>query len=299
MRRRNLYFGCFMLLTVAVFQSPLRGLARLAYERDAYSHILLIPLISAFLILLDRRKIFAWVEYRLEAGTIAIMAGLAVFYAARARSASLGRTDELTLAALSLVVVWLGGFVGCYGLGALKAAAFPTLFLSLMIPTPDFLLNRVIYALQAGSAEVTCAVLRLAGAPVVKQGFLFSLPGFKIAVAHECSGIRSSLALLITSLLAGHFFLRSKWKRLSFSLMVIPVTIIKNGMRIAMISLLSVYVDRGFLTGKLHHYSGIPFSVVAVVMLLPLLWWLQQSENRRTSQQHEAASGVPETLTAR
>ncbi|MGH9352753.1 MAG: exosortase/archaeosortase family protein [Terriglobia bacterium] len=298
MKRRDLYFALFMLLTCAAFSAPLRALLKLSYDNDSYSHVVLIPLISGLLIYFERRSIFARVEYGLGTGTIAIIAGIGGFYAGREHLFSLGKTNHLTLMALSLVFVWIGGFVCCYGMRALKAAAFPALFLFLMIPLPDFLLNKIIFALQKGSTEATYAIFRLVGVPVLKQGFVFSLPGVNIQVARECSGIRSSLALLITGLLAAHYFLRSGWRKLALILMVIPIAVIKNAIRIATISLLSVYVDRGFLTGNLHHHGGILFAMIAIAMLVPALWWLQKSENHPRERLRETQPAAPEASAA-
>ncbi|MGH9445791.1 MAG: exosortase/archaeosortase family protein [Terriglobia bacterium] len=280
MKRRDLYFALFMLLASAAFSASLLALAKLSYNNDAYSHIVLIPLVSAFLVYLERRKIFARVEYCLGGGVVAVIAGIGGFYAGREHFVSPGKIGHLAVMALSLVFVWIGGFVCCYGTRALKAAIFPALFLLLMVPIPGLLLNKIIFALQTGSAETTYALFRLVRVPVLKQGFVFSLPGVSIRIARECSGIRSSVALLIVSLLAGHFFLRSGWRKLSFSLMIVPVTVIKNAIRIATLALLSAYVNRGFMTGHLHHQGGIPFSMIAIAMLVPLLWWLQKSESR-------------------
>ncbi|MDE3178806.1 MAG: exosortase/archaeosortase family protein [Acidobacteriota bacterium] len=280
MKRRHFYFVLGVVVAAAVFSAPLRALLDLSYHNDAYSQLVLIPLISAFLVYLERRKIFAHVEYCFRAGLPVVAVGIVGFCAGRAGLLRPDPVDHLALVISSLLAVWLGEFICCYGLRALRAASFPVLFLLMMIPVPDFLLNKIIEALQKGSTEVTYALLRLVGAPVLRQGFVFSLPGFNVQVARECSGIRSSVALLIASLLAGHFFLRSAWRKLSFSLMVIPIAITKNAIRIATISLLSAYVDPGFLTGKLHRDGGIPFSIIAVAMLVPLLWLLQRSETR-------------------
>lgn len=285
----------FMLGTMAAFAAPLEALLRLSYDNDSYSHVILIPFISVLLIYFERKKIFTCVQYSPGAGAMAILAGLACVYAGREHLWAFIGTNSLTLTTLAMVLIWTGGFVGCYGIGSLRSAAFPALFLLLMVPLPDFILNRAIFGLQKGSTEVTYAIFRLVGVPVLKQGFVFSLPGVSIQVARECSGIRSSQALLITSLLAGYYFLRSGWRKLLFCLMVIPITILKNAIRIATISLLSVYVDRGFLTGRLHHDGGIPFSMIAIAMLVPLLWWLQKSETHTRTRLPQPQPALPET----
>jgi exosortase len=121
----------------------------------------------------------------------------------------------------------------------------------------------------------------LTSVPYLRQGFDFTLPGVRIRVAEECSGIRSTLALLITTLLACHLFLRSSWKRLILCLVVVPIAMLKNGLRIFTLSTLAVYVNPGFLHGNLHKYGGIPFFAVALIPIAMLLIFLEKSDNPR------------------
>jgi exosortase len=176
------------------------------------------------------------------------------------------------------VVIWVGGFILCYGFHAFRVGLFPVLFTFLIVPIPDFILNRAVFWLQAGSAEVSYSVFRLVGVPVFRNGLIFSLPAVTIEVARECSGIRSSLALLIMSLLAGHLFLGSAWKKAVLTLVALPLLIVKNGIRIVTLSLLSIYVDPEFLTGSLHRHGGMLFFLLALALLTPVLWLLQRSE---------------------
>ena len=75
------------------------------------------------------------------------------------------------------------------------AAAFPLLFLFLMIPLPVVLVEKIVSVLQKGSSETCYALFRLLQVPVVRHGFVFSLPGVDIEVAEQCSGIHSALSL--------------------------------------------------------------------------------------------------------
>ena len=97
-------------------------------------------------------------------------------------------------------------------------------------------------------------------------------------MAAECSGIRSSIALFITCILAAHFYLRTPWKVILFLALVFPLVVIKNGIRIATLTLLSIYVDPGFLYGRLHHEGGVVFFVLAMLLLFPIFLKLAKSE---------------------
>jgi exosortase len=279
---RTAWFAFCVGLTLAAFWAPLSMLIRFSFQQEHYSHIILIPAVSAFLFFLERRRIFSHVETCWGAGLGLLVAGGLIYSFGQRHFASASENDQLSIAIFAVVVIWVGGFVLSYGIRAFRAGLFPVLVLFLMVPIPDSLLDRVIFWLQTGSAEVSYAVFELVGVPVFRTGFVFSLPDVTIEVSKECSGIRSSLALLIMSLLAGHLFLRSAWKKVLLTLAALPLLIVKNGIRIVTLSLLSIYVDPSFLTGSLHRKGGILFFLLALVILAPVLWLLQKSEQTRS-----------------
>ena len=147
-----------------------------------------------------------------------------------------------------------------------------------MIPIPEPILSRTIYFLQSGSTDIAYFLFHALGVPVFRQGFLLTVPGVTIEVAKECSGIRSSMALFITCLIAAYLFLRKPWKRLLFVVLSIPLALIKNGIRIVTLTLLSVYVDPSFLSGNLHHNGGFVFFLLALGILAPVLLLLEKTE---------------------
>lgn len=274
----NVGFGLFTALSLFAFREPLSNLVSFSLQYEHYSHVILIPLVTVWLVYLERKSIFGHIQPCLGVGTILFVVALALYYLAQKYSPLVDQNDSLALRILSIVLVWMAGFVLWYGPQAFRAAAFPLAFLLLMVPIPVFLLENAILMLQKGSAEVAYALFRLGGIPVYREGFVFSLPGLNIEVARQCSGIRSSLALVITGLLAGHLFLRSGWRKLSLVSCVLPLLVIKNGLRIVTISLLAIHVDRSFLTGSLHQSGGVLFFLLALAMLVPVLLLLGRSE---------------------
>jgi exosortase len=233
---------------------------------------------SGLLLYLDRRRIFTRASYSPLRSVPLIVVGAGLFCFAQTWPSAVNSNDRLSAVVLALILIWTGGFLLCYGMEAFLAAIFPLAFFLLMIPIPTFVLDKITLALQEGSAVMTYALYRLSGIPVLWQHFKFLLPGVEIQIAEECSGIRSSMALFITSILAGHVFLHSNWRRVFFSLLTIPVVVFKNAVRIVTISSLGVYVDPGFLHGKLHRYGGLPFSLVSLAILVPLLLRFQKGE---------------------
>jgi exosortase len=274
---RHLYAASILLLSLVVFRSPLIRLVNLSLHDDAYSYIVFMPLISAFLIYIEKHRIFLNLAYSPSIGGTMLLLGSTVYSVDRYDGLGVFESDRLSAAVLVIVLIWVGGFALCYGKKSAQAAAFPLCLMLFMIPLPAIVLSKIVAALQSGSAEVTYAIFKVAHIPVLRQGLKFSLPGVDIEIAQECSGIRSSMSLFIVGLIAGHIFLKSAWRKVCFSVATIFVVIFKNGVRIATLSWLGVYVDREFLYGSLHHrYGGLVFSLLAFAILLPLLMLLHE-----------------------
>jgi exosortase len=169
------------------------------------------------------------------------------------------------------------------------------MFLFLFIPLPEALLSRVVYFLQKGSAEISALLFGLTPLPVLREGFVFHLPRFSIEVARECSGIRSSIALLVLAVLAGHFFLRTWWRQVLFVLAGFVVMIVKNGIRIVTLTMLASYVDPGFLYGNLHREGGVVFFLIGLLLMVPVFWLLQTGEHEPNLPAAKIAAPVAET----
>jgi len=285
--KRHAAFGAFVVASIIPLWKTIHALVSYSMEQESSSHIVLIPFVSLALIYVEREKIFRTARSSPIPGLTLALAGAALYGLGGRSSWAAGGNSFLSAAALSLVLLWTGGFLLCYGNQAARCAIFPLMFLLLMIPLPDAILGRTIYLLQEGSTDLSYLLFKATGTPVLRQGFFLSVPGVTIEVAQECSGIRSTIALFITCLLAAHLFLKTSWRKLYFILLAFPLAIIKNGIRITTLTLLSLYVDPGFLTGKLHHEGGFVFFLVGLIILAPVLLMLQRSES------HDGRSETP------
>jgi exosortase len=293
--RRNVYFILASLALVVSMAAPLKSLISYALdtENTHASQIVLIPFISAALIYFNRQIIFRSVAYSVVPGALVLLPGVGLLIAAMTVGAGLQEGDRLALLASSAVVMWLGCFLLIFGSTAFRTAIFPLLFMAFFIPIPSVILNGTITILQRASAEMAYVVLKLSGTPVLKESaYVIRLPDLVIEVAPQCSGIRSGISLLISSLLAGHLFLRSMWRRSVLVIVAVPILIFKNALRIGTLSYLAVHVDKRILTSELHREGGIPFFVLGLLLLYPVLAILIKSENKTT----KAAPGMKVTL---
>jgi exosortase len=280
MRNRWVCFTVWILLSSLFFVRPLMALIRVSLSNDDVSYIILVPFLSAAVLFIEHRKVFFELSVDKARGGCILVLG--VFMAVASRLVGAGSAIDLQLSGyiLSLVLFWLAGFVLFFGRAASKTARFSLVFLFLMVPPPNILLDCVVYFLQAGSTWITAALFDLFHVPALREGFVFHLAQVDIEVAKECSGIRSSMALLVLALLATHFALKSFWKKALFLACGLFMMILKNGIRIATLTLLAMYVDPGFLYGRLHRQGGVFFFLTGLVLLLPILLILQRSETK-------------------
>jgi exosortase len=282
--RLNVTFLALVAVSVAVGWKTVATLVAYSLSHEDSSHVVVIPFLTAYLLWSERDIIFRDKSQSSRVfGYLVIACGIAAYLAARYLVAGEPGSNGFSLEVLSLVAIWDGIFVAVYGAKVGHAAMFSLLLLVMMVPLPEAILSRVVYALEKGSTDITYAIFRGLGVPTLRDGFYITVPGITIEVAPECSGIRSSVAMLITCLLAAHYYLRTRLGMLLFILLVIPVAMIKNGIRIATLTLLSLYVDPSFLKGSLHRDGGFVFFFLGLAILAVALIWIRKAEQRRGS----------------
>jgi len=279
MNRRNVIFLLLSIVAVGMVYAPLSDLLTTATRSEYYSHILLIPLVSGFFLFMGRKAIFANPKYSYTIGIPLIIIGVLLYTLGWQQGSELNQNDYTSLMTFSVILFWIGAFILFYGTQAFRRAIFPLLFLVFMIPIPSALMEKIISALLAGSTAASHMLFKLTGIPFLKEGPAFHLPGMSIEVAKQCSGIRSSLGLFITAILVGHLFLKTGWKKVVLGLLVFPITVFKNGIRIVTLSWFAIYVDEKFITQSfLHKSGGFIFYIPGLLLLGLIVWWLRKSE---------------------
>lgn len=272
--RHGLFF-ILLISSLIIFYLPLSELLVASFDNNTYSHIIFIPFVSLYFIYSDRKTIFTDINYSFS-GCIFIIIGFILFLVGIKLKGILNQNDCFSLTTLGAITFWIGGFILIYGLRAFINASFPLFFLIFMVPVPTMILDKIILILQIASTEVSYIYFKWTGVPIYRDGFIFELPGISIEVAKQCGGIRSSLVLFILSILSCHIFLKKWWQKIILILSVLPITIIKNGLRIVTLSLLAVYVDESILDSAAHKRGGYLFFLLALAEMALVLWVLKK-----------------------
>jgi exosortase C (VPDSG-CTERM-specific) len=274
------YLALVALLALA-FMKPLTALAIYTAQTDLHSHILLIPFVSLYLIFIQRNRLPQ--DYATSSGSALLafligLTGLIVAWGSLKAEPPLSQNDYLSITAFSFVCFLAAGGFLFLGREWMAAVAFPMAFLIFIAPLPDRVLQLLETASQLASTEVAAIFFTLTGTPMLQNGTVFQLPGIAIEVAQECSGIRSSWVLFITTLAASYLFLKSPWRRAVLIAFVIPLAIVRNGFRIWTIGFLCVEIGPHMVHSIIHHRGGPIFFALSLIPLFLVLWCLRKAE---------------------
>jgi exosortase C (VPDSG-CTERM-specific) len=294
MRSRFTSWCIYLVILCGAFVLPLREFVTYARHSEVHSYVLLIPFVTAYLIYIRWKQLSRELSSSWGYALLLAVAGTGALFASL-HFTELGQNDYMTLLALSFVCFVIAGTFLFLGRKWARSAMFPLFFLAFMIPLPEAAVDFLENASKEASAEVANWLFLISGTPALRIGTVFQLPGISIMVAKECSGIRSSLVLVITSLLAANMFLRTTWRRALLAGAVIPLGLLRNGFRILVISLLCVHLGPEMINSQIHRRGGPIFFVASLVPLFVVLWWLRRGE---VAAQQERASENPKSIPA-
>jgi exosortase C (VPDSG-CTERM-specific) len=267
-----------VMLTIC-FGRPLYDLAWYSLHSDLCSYIPLVPLISLYLIWSKRRSLVPASRSASRLAALPLCGGVATL-AAYCWAVNAGwkpdTEDYLALITLSYLLLFLAGSFVFLGRETLRTIAFPLGFLIFTVPFPGFLQGWMESFLQHCSAQAADVLFQISDTPSFRQDLVFELPAIALRVAPECSGIHSTLVLFITSLLAGHLFLRGPRHRVVLTLSVIPLAILRNGFRIFIIGQLCVHVSPDMINSYIHRHGGPIFFALSLIPFFLLLVILQK-----------------------
>ena len=293
--RRAYAYVAFVLALTAAFVGPLFRLFSDALDDDLNSYIVLIPFVVVYLLYVERNRLVTVYQPAIGWALLPLIAGattLICLATGMIPTAALSNNDHLTLLILAYVCfLWSGGLL-LLGKRWMASARFPMFFLVFLVPLPDAVVNSMETGLRLASAEAANVLFALTRTPVARTGAVFELPGMTIEVAQECSGIRSSWVLFITSTVAAHMFLSKPWSRLALISAVLPLAIVRNGFRILVISLLCIYVDPDLINSVIHHRGGPIFFALSLIPLFLWLWFLRRWEMRKAASHGDNQSGA-------
>lgn len=214
-----------------------------------YSHGFLVPLVSAGLLWRQRRQLAAAALGPNPAGLLVIAGALALLVVGQ-----LGH--EFFLRRLSLIPILWGLALLAWGWPVARRASFALAYPVLMVPLPYVIYDSVAFPLRLLAAGLAGGVIRLFGVPVVVEGNMLQLPHVALDVVDACSGIRSLISLLAAGVILAYLMLPNRWLKALVVLLVLPVAVLTNALRVAVAGVLAEWYGSSLLEGAMHDAVG-------------------------------------------
>lgn len=194
-------------------------------------------------------------------------------------SLAVGRLGvELTTMRSGFVFTLIGLVVLLLGKRMFRVLAFPLLFLFLMVPLPQSLVNVIAFPLQLIAASAAVSAMHMIGIPVLLEGNIIHLAHTDLFVEQACSGLRSLTSLITIGVIFAYFFRTTLGERVILVASTIPIAIVVNSFRVALTGVLAHWFGEETATGVVHQLEGLFTFVLALSLLfveahlLSLLW---------------------------
>ena len=247
------------------FWEPIGRLLRNWLERPEYSHGLVIPVASAYLIW-QRRFVLERLPFTGSwFGFLVALAGVLLWLAGEL-------STIFAVTQFALVVVIFGTALSLTGSRAFQYLLVPILLLLLAVPLPRFIYNNFSSELQLLSSKLGVGLLRLMDVSVFLEGNVIDLGHFQMQVVEACDGLRYLFPMMTLGLIIAYFFRGPIWQRVIVCLAAIPITVFMNSARIAMIGLFAEYGNTSLAEGLLHDVQGWAMFMVSAGILIVIVW---------------------------
>lgn len=260
------------------------------WDQPEYSHGVLIPPIVGYLIRQRRAELASLGLEGSWLGFGVVVGGLAIWLAG-------DLSTIYTVSQYALLVMLYGVILSSVGPRVFARLLVPLLMLSFTIPLPAFLYNNLSTELQLVSSSIGAELMRSLGISVFVNGNVIDLGNFQMQVAEACSGLRYLFPLMTLGFIVAYFFRAPLWQRALVFLSSIPLTVLMNSLRIAMIGVFADFGNTSLAEGLLHELQGWVIFMASGALLLLETWVLARVFFRdrawREVLAFDAGSGAP------
>ncbi len=242
---------------VVLFYAPVTTLLRDWWTDPEAQHGLLLGPLAVYLAW--RKGLGEEVTPQPLLGTFLLLGAVLLRYASALAA-------ELFTMRLSLVAALFALVVFAWGLKQAHRWWLPFALLVLSIPLPQVLLSSLAFPLQLRASRIGAFLLELRDVPVLLEGNIIHIPGQTLFVTEACSGLRSLTALVSLGVLLGALWLRFPVTRLLLLVLVIPIAMLLNGVRVFLTGYLVFFVDPALGEGFMHLSEGWGLFLVALMI---------------------------------
>ena len=259
-RTRVIWSAVLLGLVVLLYAGVLKALVGQWWGDPDYGHGFLVPLFSGYVVWRQREQ---WLNTESKPANfgLLVMVGAIVLLLVGSLGAELFTSRVSLLALLAGMILFLAGWK------VLRAVSFPLAFLLLMIPIPVIIYNQITFPLQLLASRFATFGLEVVQVPVLREGNVLILPNYSLEVVEACSGIRSLMTLITLAIAYGYLVEPQRWLRYLLVILMIPIAIVSNAIRIMGTGVLTYRFGPKAAEGFFHEFSGWVIFLAALILM--------------------------------
>jgi exosortase len=227
-----------------------------------YSHGIIIPFLTSYLIWLKRERLRSFVENKSLLGLPLIAVAILIHVFGTV-------VYVYSISGFSIWIMLVGILLFLYGRDITREIFLPLLFLLFMFPVPSALITMISFPLKVLVAKVGAEIASFAGVPLLLEGFVITIPEGSLLVENPCSGLRSLIAFLVLGALFAYFSHMPNMKRVFLFLLAVPIAILSNLIRVPILVYWSYRwgLESAAPDTLVHTGSGFVVFIVGILLL--------------------------------
>ncbi len=265
--------------------------AQLSFDQpEDWGHAFVIPLISGYLIWLNRQKIIQEKTSVFWPAMVPFAAGIVAYAFCVITLKNHMTAGFAMILALGSLVLWM------LGPKMFRHLVIPIGYLVMMVTISNAIMIAITFKLQLLASQGSWLILNLIGVPF--DWFSVDIDGntlniitktgevLPMNVAEACSGMRMVVAFYALAIAVALIGCTQWWQRIALILLAGPVAIFMNMIRVTVLGLLMLG-DPDLAAGDAHTMIGTILLVPSLVLFLAVVWAL----NRVVAPAEESAKG--------
>lgn len=260
-RKPLLWLAVAAAALIVLFHADWVAMADQWWNSSTYNHILLVPPIIVWLIVL-RAPQLARLEPRAWWPGLVMFAGALFLWL-------LGAVSDLNLARqLGAVSLLQTAALVLLGPAVVRAVLFPMAYAVFLVPFGD----ELVPALQMVTARITIALTHWSGIAAEIDGVFIDTPVGLFEVAEACSGAKFLVSMVVLGVLVANLCFISWRRRAVFMAACVILPILANGIRAWGTIFVAQSQGMEFAAGFDHVVYGWLFFAIVMVLILSLAW---------------------------
>lgn len=179
--------------------------------------------------------------------------------------------DFISLEAGGMFLAFIAVCIRLWGGERIRRHAFPFVYLAFIVPPPGWLMDKLTIPLKSMVSDVATYVTTALGYPVAQQGVALFVGPYQLLVEDACAGMNSLNGLIAVSLFYIYLMHRASWRyALLLMLVVIPVAIFVNFLRVLALIIITYHFGDAVGQGFIHGTTGIVLFSFAVMLIFAI-----------------------------